>query len=172
MSDHILLKQLSHTLNEHCGSIKTRLCLFEHPDQPDRSRDSTSGVSLAPERDRNELKMWCLQIQNVFFPADARKRAQQWKRGHQHWRWSHRMEDQVLQLNRHTVTLSHTHTHTHNLFFYLSLSLSLSLSLIPHFCLTLFRSVLLTGFSVINTSLMFLTLTTACWHLYFWKKTM
>ncbi len=84
---------------------------------------------------------------NVFFPADARKRAQQWKRGHQHWRWSHRMEDQVLQLNRHTQLLTHTHTHTHNLFF----SLSLSLSLIPHFCLTLFRSVLLTGFSVINT---------------------
>ncbi len=48
-----------------------------------------------------------------------------------------------------TDTHSYSHTlHTHNLFFYLSLSHPL----IPHFCLTLFRSVLLTGFSVKHIS--------------------
>ncbi len=114
-------------------------------------------------------KMWRLQIQNVFFPQTPVKEPNSenvdistgggvtgWKTKCCSWTDTH--------------SYSHTHTHTHTICSSISLSLSLSLSLIPHFCLTLFRSVLLTGFSVINTSLMFLTLTTACWHLYFWKK--
>ncbi|ROL52434.1 Ras-related protein Rab-10 [Anabarilius grahami] len=56
LAEDILRKVDSSEKYKHCGAIKTSLCLFEHPDPPDRNSDSTSAVSLVLETNQTKRK--------------------------------------------------------------------------------------------------------------------